>query len=74
MTMLVRISEPALLPGLVDLLLRSGCIAHAVGRGACAVIHVRARDGAEAERELAFFLRAWQLGHPDVSAVLHTGT
>ena len=68
--MRVRISDPALLSDLVGTLLRSGCVAHAVGRDSCAVVHVHALDAEEAGRELAFFLGAWQLPHSDVSVVL----
>jgi hypothetical protein len=70
MAMHVRISESALLPGLVDLLLANGCVAHVVGDDACVVVHVQAGDADEARRELAFFLRAWQLEHSGVSAVV----
>lgn len=68
--MRVRITEPALLPGLIDLLLQSGCVAHAVGDDSCVVVHVHARDAEEAWRELAFFVRAWRTRHPDLAAVL----
>jgi hypothetical protein len=70
MTMRVRITESALLPDLVDLLLRNGCVALAVGDGSCLVVHVYAGDAEEAWRELAFFVRAWRSQHPDLGAVL----
>jgi hypothetical protein len=70
MSMQVRISEPALLSNLVDSFLRSGCVAQPCGRDSCVIVHVHARHAEEAEREVAFFLRAWQLGHPGVVAVM----
>jgi hypothetical protein len=68
MSMHVRLSDPTLLTALVNALLEHGCIAHTVAEDRCLVVHVKARHAEEARRELAFFLRAWQLGHPDVSA------
>jgi arginine repressor len=70
MTMRVRITEPSLLPDLVDRLLRSGCVAHVVGDDSCIVVHVHARDAEEAWREMAFFVRAWHAQHPDLGALL----
>ncbi|HYT52449.1 MAG TPA: hypothetical protein VEL10_09630 [Gaiellaceae bacterium] len=70
MTLRVRITEPSLLPDLVDLLLRSGCVAHVVGDDSCIVVHVQARDAEEAWCEVAFFVRAWHAQHPDLGAVL----
>jgi len=71
MPMHVRISEPALLPELMDLFLRNDCVAHPVATDACLVLHVHANHGSEARQELAFFLRAWQISHPHVTAALY---
>lgn len=70
MTMQVRLSEPAQLPDLVDSFLRNECVAHAVTDDSCVVVHVHASHADEAWREISFFVRAWQLGHPGVAAVL----
>jgi hypothetical protein len=70
MTMRVRISEPALLPELVDALLRSGCVATMLADDSCAVVHMHAADADEARREVTFFLGAWRLRHSGVSAVV----
>jgi hypothetical protein len=70
MTMHVRLTEPTLLADLVTLFLRNGCVAHAVGDDSCVVVHVQARDAEEAWREVAFFVRAWHMQHPDLAAVL----
>ena len=71
--MRVRITEAALLRDLIGLLLRSGCVAHAVGEDSCVVVHVHACDADEAWREVAFFIRAWRAQHPDVDAELTAG-
>ncbi len=65
--MRVEIDAPQLLPELVSLLLASDCIVHRADGTSCRVIHVAATDAAEAEHELAFFLKAWQGRHDGVS-------
>ena len=70
MPLQVRLSEPAQLPDLVDSFLRNECVAYAVGDDSCVVIHVHAHHADEALREISFFVRAWQLGHPGVAAVI----
>ena len=66
----VRISEPALLEELMSLLLRSGCVTHRVSGDSCVVVHVAAAHSEEARRELDFFVRAWGLAYPHVSAAV----
>ena len=66
----VRISEPRLLDELIAALLRNRCLTHRLGLNACVVVHVDAADPDEAERELAFFVGAWQLRHPGVSTAI----
>jgi hypothetical protein len=68
----VRISEPALLDELLLALARHGCVAHRIDVDSCRVVHVHARDADEARRELGFFLGAWELEHPSVTARLST--
>jgi len=68
MALAIRISDPRLLDDLVAALSRHGCVAHRRGSDACRVVHVHATDAAEARRELQFFVRAWQLSHPSVTA------
>jgi hypothetical protein len=70
MALLVRIGDPRLLDDLVSILSRNDCIAQPVADDACRVVHVFAGPADEALRELVFFLRAWQLGHPGVSAAV----
>ena len=72
MPLQVRLSEPAQLPDLVDSFLRNECIAYAVADDSCVVIHVHAAHADEAFREVSFFVRAWQFGHPGVAAAVIT--
>jgi len=68
MAIKVGISEPTLLEELMSALLRNGCIAQRVAADTCLVIHVQAGNEDEARQELDFFVRAWQLRHPTISA------
>jgi hypothetical protein len=70
MPMHVRISEPQLLPDLIEVLLRNGCIAQPLGHASCRVIHVDAHDPEEARHEVLFFIRAWRTDHPGVDAIV----
>jgi hypothetical protein len=70
MALNVRIGDPALLPGLISALSSNDCIAQRVGSDACRVVHVFAGHAEEALSELVFFVRAWQLAHPDVWVVV----
>jgi len=72
MSLRVRISEPCLLPALMDWFLRSHCVALRVAHDTCVIVHVAACDADEAQNEVRFFLRAWQAQHPTVS-VMQTG-
>ncbi len=66
----VRISEPLLLDELMRAFLRNGCVAQRLSAYSCLVVHVHASHTDEARGELGFFVRAWQLAHPGVSAVV----
>lgn len=68
--MRVRISEPRLLPLLVESLTRGDCLTVPVDDSTCDVLHQEALDEREARLELVFFLRAWAGGYPDVRAEL----
>jgi hypothetical protein len=54
----------------VTAFLRNGCVAQRGSDDSCLVVHVHAAHAKEARLELAFFVRAWQLQHPAVSAVV----
>jgi hypothetical protein len=68
--MRVRISDPQLLPQLIESLLRGECAARPVDETTCEVVHASASDDREARIELTFFLRAWAGQHADVRAEL----
>jgi hypothetical protein len=67
---IVRLTDPHLLPELIRALVRGGCRPVMVDSRSCAVTHPDAIDAAEADAEIAFFVRAWALRHPDVVAQL----
>jgi hypothetical protein len=68
--MRVRISEPRLLPQLVESLNRGDCLTMRVDDATCEVVHAEASDEREARLELTFFLRAWARAYPNVRAEL----
>jgi hypothetical protein len=70
MAMTVEITDSDLLTDLMNAFARSGCIANRATGRACRVIHPLASNAEEALLEVAFFIRAWQLRHPDVGAKL----
>jgi hypothetical protein len=65
--MKVHLSDSSYLFELVRDLLRGGCVSRAVDEETLEVVHPDAETADEARTELAFFLRAWQLRHPDVA-------
>jgi hypothetical protein len=69
----VEITRSDLLADLIAALDRGGCEAIQTARAACRVAYPLAATEREAELEIAFFLRAWQLAHPGVGATLANG-
>jgi hypothetical protein len=70
MKLTVEITSANLLPALIDAFRRNGCLADRAAPRRCRVVHAQARDEEEARMEIAFFLRAWQLRHPEVEAII----
>jgi hypothetical protein len=68
--MTVEITDAELLADLMNALTRSGCVADRATGRACRVAHPLASSEDEAVIEVAFFLRAWQLCHPNVGTRL----
>ena len=68
--MTVEISDEALLTDLMRAFARSGCHVDRTADSACRVVHPVATNQNEALPEVAFFVRAWQLGHPDVGTTI----
>jgi hypothetical protein len=63
----VHLSDASYLNQLVEDLLRGGCVSRTLDEETLEVVHPDAETAEEARTELAFFLRAWQSGHPDVA-------
>lgn len=68
--MRIRVSEPRLLPHMVDSLVRGECVPTPVDPCTCDVVYPVAADEHEARLELTFFLRAWAGRHPGTRAEL----
>ena len=66
----VEITRSELLGELIETLARGGCHVTRTAASACRVVHPLATSEQEAWLEVAFFVRAWQLGHPGVDATL----
>ena len=66
----VRLSRADLLSDLVQALVANGCRPLVLSPSSCAVAHPDPIDDAEAQTEIAFFVRAWALQHPGVVADL----
>jgi hypothetical protein len=64
--MLVHVSDPSALRGLIACLGRAGCACTRIGSASFEVLHPPSFDEDEERMELAFFLRAWAAQHPDV--------
>jgi hypothetical protein len=72
--MRVEITDGNLLAELVEALKRGGCRADPATRRSCHVVHPLAASDNEALLEVAFFVRAWQLRHPNVGATVTPAT
>jgi hypothetical protein len=70
MALVVKITQADLLPDLISGLQRSGCVADRLAPAACRVRDLDEASREEARLELAFFVRAWQLGHPGVEVTI----
>lgn len=68
MPVTVEVTNGHFLPELTDALTRSGCRTEAATAQALRVEHPAATTKNEALLEVAFFVRAWQLRYPGVSA------
>jgi hypothetical protein len=64
----IRVSQPALVPDLVEFLGRAFCRTESVHGSVVEVALPSAADGARARRELDLYLAAWRGLHPPVEA------
>ena len=65
----IRVSQPALVPDLVEFLGRALCTTESV-RGSVVEVALPNADGARARRELDLYLAAWRGLHPPVEATI----
>lgn len=71
--MRIRVSQPALVPDLVEFLGRAFCRTESVRGSVVEVVVPRAADGVRARRELDLYLAAWRGLHPPVEATIIDG-
>jgi hypothetical protein len=69
----IRVSQPALVPDLVEFLGRAFCTTESVRGSVLEVALPSAADGARARRELDLYLAAWRGLHPPVEATILDG-
>ena len=70
MALQLELSDADLLAEVMDALSRNGCLTDRIAPQACRVVYPRAADAREAQLEIGFFIRAWQIHHPGVEATL----
>jgi hypothetical protein len=70
MTVRVRVSNSDCVDSLALRLRLAGCTAERKSADTLEVVHAEALDAEEAQLELEFFLRTWQLDYPDVRTEL----
>jgi len=68
--MKLELSDEKLLGELMGALTRHGCRADQIAPNVCRIVYPRAWTARDARLELTFFVRAWQVNHPGVRAVL----
>ena len=68
--MRIRVSQPALVPDLVEFLGRALCTTESVRGSVVDVELPSVTDGARARRELDLYIAAWRGLHPPVDATI----
>ena len=66
----LELSDADLLAEVMGALSRNGCLTNRVTPKVCLIVYPRASDAREAWLEVGFFIRAWQIHHPGVEAIL----
>jgi len=66
----IRVSQPALVPDLVEFLGRAFCTTESVRGSVVDVVLPSVADGATARRDLDLYLAAWRGLHPPVEAII----
>ena len=67
--MRIRVSQPALVPDLVEFLGRALCTTQSV-HGSVVEVALPSADGARARRDLDLYLAAWRGLHPPVETTI----
>jgi hypothetical protein len=70
MALQLELNDEVLLAEIMGALARNGCLTNRITPKVCRVVYPRAEDAREAWLEVGFFIRAWQVQHPGVEAVL----
>jgi hypothetical protein len=70
MALQLELSDADLLAEVMGALSRNGCLTNRINPKVCRVVYLRASDAREAWVEVGFFIRAWQIHHPGVEAIL----
>ena len=70
MALQLELSDADLLPEIMGALSRNGCLTNRITPKVCRVGYPCASDAREAWLEVGLFIRAWQLHHPGVEAIL----
>jgi hypothetical protein len=69
----IRVSQPALVPDLVEFLGRASCTTESVRGSVVEVVLPNVADRARARRDLDLYLAAWRGLHPPVEATIIDG-
>ena len=70
MALQLELSDADLLAEVMGALSRNGCLTNRVAPKVCRIVYPLASDAREAWLEVGFFIRAWQIHHPGVEAIL----
>ena len=70
MALQLELSDAHLLAEVMGALSRNGCLTNRITPEVCRIVYPRASDAREAWLEVGFFIRAWQIHHPGVEAIL----
>jgi hypothetical protein len=69
MALQLELSDEDLLGELMGVLALNGCLTNRIAPTVCRVVCPRTWGAREARLEVGFFVRAWQIHHPGVTAI-----
>ena len=70
MALQLELSDADHLAEIMGALSSNGCLTNRITPKVCRVVYPGASDSREAWLEIGFFVRAWQVHHPGVEAIL----